>query len=64
MPLEKGKQCTGHLEKLLMHQLINLKTAKGNVFLTQTLLQVNQIAGERKFCFIDKSQLVNVEEVI
>lgn len=55
MPLEKGKQCTGHLEKLLMHQLINLKTAKGNVFLTQTLLQVNQIAGERKFCFIDKS---------
>lgn len=56
MPLEKGKQCTGHLEKLLMQQLINLKTAKGNVFLSQTLFQVNQIAGERKFCFIDKSQ--------
>lgn len=55
MPLEKGKQCTGHLKKLLMQQLINLKTAKGNVFLTQTLFQVNQIAGERKFCFIDKS---------
>ena len=64
MPLEKGKQCTGHLEKLLMQQLINLKTAKGNVFLSQTLFRVNQTAGERKFCFIDKSQRVNVEEVI
>ena len=64
MPLEKGKQCTGHLEKLLMQQLINLKAAKGNVFLTPTLFQVNQIAGEKKFCYTDKSQLVNVEEVI
>ena len=46
MPLKKRKQLTGHLEKLLMQQLIILKIAKENVFLAQTLFQVNQIADE------------------